>query len=150
GEMRTRGERVCYRVVPVMALETTGIATPSRFAGFDRAAPVWLMAAGALLLLMLLPLGWVAYTSVSGAGGLTLAHYARVLGDPRLGRALWNTAVLAFWSGLLSLAIGAPMAWLTARTDLPGRRLMRGLVMASFVTPPFLGAFAWVMLAGPN
>jgi iron(III) transport system permease protein len=24
------------------------------------------------------------------------------------------------------------------------------LVMASFVTPPFLGAFAWVMLAGPN
>ncbi|MGH7419427.1 MAG: ABC transporter permease, partial [Candidatus Rokuibacteriota bacterium] len=24
------------------------------------------------------------------------------------------------------------------------------LIMASFVTPPFLGAFAWVMLAGPN
>src|SRR5207245_1228430 len=46
--------------------------------------------------------------------------------------------------------IGAPMAWLTARTDLPGRRLIRGLIMASFVTPPFLGAFAWVMLAGPN
>ena len=42
------------------------------------------------------------------------------------------------------------MAWLTARTDLPGRRLMQSLVMASFVTPPFLGAFAWVMLAGPN
>ena len=70
--------------------------------------------------------------------------------DPRLGRALWNTVVLAFWSGLLSLAIGAPMAWLTARTDLPGRGVMPSLVMASFVTPPFLGAFAWVMLAGPN
>ncbi|MGH7314002.1 MAG: ABC transporter permease, partial [Candidatus Rokuibacteriota bacterium] len=43
-----------------------------------------------------------------------------------------------------------PMAWLSARTDLPGKRLIRGLIMASFVTPPFLGAFAWVMLAGPN
>jgi iron(III) transport system permease protein len=32
----------------------------------------------------------------------------------------------------------------------PGRALIRGLVLASFVTPPFLGAFAWVMLAGPN
>jgi iron(III) transport system permease protein len=42
------------------------------------------------------------------------------------------------------------MAWLTARTDLPARGLIRTLVMASFVTPPFLGAFAWVMLAGPN
>src|SRR6266850_1690911 len=26
----------------------------------------------------------------------------------------------------------------------------RSLMLASFVTPPFLGAFAWVMLAGPN
>ena len=42
------------------------------------------------------------------------------------------------------------MAWLSARTDLPGRRIIQSLIMASFVTPPFLGAFAWVMLAGPN
>src|SRR4030067_276893 len=47
-------------------------------------------------------------------------------------------------------ARGVPLAWLSARTDLPGKRLIRGLMMASFVTPPFLGAFAWVMLAGPN
>ena len=73
-----------------------------------------------------------------------------MLGDPALQKALWNTVVLAFWVGLASLAVGAPLAWLTARTDVPGRTLIRGLVMASFVTPPFLGAFAWVMLAGPN
>src|SRR5262249_60011386 len=30
------------------------------------------------------------------------------------------------------------------------KRVIRALIMASFVTPPFLGAFAWVMLAGPN
>src|SRR5467141_2035792 len=123
---------------------------PSRLAGLDRSAPVWIIAAAALLLLMLLPLAWVGYLSVSGESGLTLAHYARVFTDARLQKALWNTVVLAFWSALLSLAIGAPMAWLTARTDLPGKRVIRGLVMASFVTPPFLGAFAWVMLAGPN
>src|SRR5207249_3209347 len=69
---------------------------------------------------------------------------------PALQKALWNTIVLAFWVGLAAIAIGAPLAWLTARTDVPGRGLIRGLVMASFVTPPFLGAFAWVMLAGPN
>ncbi len=57
---------------------------------------------------------------------MTLAHYARVLGDPPLQRALWNTVVLAFWVGPgLALAIGAPLAWLTARTDLPARRLIR-------------------------
>jgi iron(III) transport system permease protein len=121
-----------------------------RLEGLDRAAPVWLAAAAGLVLLVLLPLGWLAAMSVSGPGGFTLAHYARVLGDPPLQKALWNTVVLALWSGLVALAIGAPLAWLSARTDLPGRRIIQHLVMASFVTPPFLGAFAWVMLAGPN
>jgi len=128
-------------------------AVPSglrRFEGIDRATPVWLIAAAALVLLMLLPLGWLAYVSVRGAGGFTLAHYARVLSDPPLLKALRSTLVLAFWSGVVALAIGVPLAWLSARTDLPGRRIIQSLIMASFVTPPFLGAFAWVMLAGPN
>ena len=124
---------------------------PGRFDGLDRAAPVWLLAAAALVMLILLPMGWLAYISVTAPrGGFTFAHYARVLGDPPLQKALWNTVVLAFWSGLVALAIGAPMAWLSARTDLPGRQIIQSLIMASFVTPPFLGAFAWVMLAGPN
>ncbi len=116
----------------------------------DRSLPVWVLAAVALVVLMALPLGWLAYVSVSGVEGATLAHYRRVFTDPPLQKALWNTVVLAFWVGLASLLLGAPMAWLTARTDLPGTRLIRGLILASFVTPPFLGAFAWVMLAGPN
>ena len=111
---------------------------------------VWLTAALALVVLMALPLGWLGYMSVSSETGATLAHYRAVFTDPHLQKALWNTVVLAFWVGLASLAIGAPMAWLTARTDLPGKRLVRALILASFVTPPFLGAFAWVMLAGPN
>ncbi len=118
--------------------------------GLDRALPVWIAAALTLVFLMALPLGWLAHMSVSGEGGYTLARYQAVFMDPALQRALWNTVVLAFWVGLASVAVGAPLAWLTARTDVPGRGLIRGLVLASFVTPPFLGAFAWVMLAGPN
>jgi len=123
---------------------------PTRLEGMDRSVPIWVIAALALALLILLPLGWLTYVSVSGEGGPTLAHYRKAFTDPHFQKALWNTLVLAFWVGLASLAIGAPMAWLSARTDLPGKRLIRSLMMASFVTPPFLGAFAWVMLAGPN
>ena len=102
------------------------------------------------MVLIALPLGWLVSLSVSADGGATLAHYRAAFGDPALRRALGHTVVLAAWVGLASLAIGAPLAWLTARTDLPARRLIRGLILASLVTPPFLGAFAWVMLAGPN
>jgi iron(III) transport system permease protein len=116
----------------------------------ERSLPVWVLAALVVVVLMLLPLGWLVALSVSGDGGATLASYRAALTDPHLRKALWNTVVLAFWVGLLSLAVGAPMAWLTARTDLPSKRVIRALMLASFVTPPFLGAFAWVMLAGPN
>ena len=118
--------------------------------GLDRALPVWIGTALALVVLMGLPLGWLAHMSVSGESGYTLARYRDVFADPALQKALWNTVVLSFWVGVASVAVGAPLAWLTARTDVPGRGLIRGLVLASFVTPPFLGAFAWVMLAGPN
>jgi iron(III) transport system permease protein len=103
-----------------------------------------------LALLMLLPLGWLVAVSLSGDGGAGLASYRVALTDPQLRKALWNTLVLASWVGVFSLVVGAPMAWLTARTDLPAKRAVRALMLASFVTPPFLGAFAWVMLAGPN
>jgi iron(III) transport system permease protein len=116
----------------------------------ERSAPVWILAALSLLFLMALPLGWMVVMSVHGEHGATLAHYRAVLADPALRRALGNTLVLAVWVGLASVAVGAPLAWLTARTDLPGKGALRALVLASFVTPPFLGAFAWVMLAGPN
>ena len=116
----------------------------------DRSLPVWVTTALALVFLMALPLGWLAWVSVSSETGATLEHYTTVFRDPALSKALWNTVVLAFWVGLASVALGAPLAWLTARTDLPGKGTLRALVMASFVTPPFLGAFAWVMLAGPN
>ena len=42
------------------------------------------------------------------------------------------------------------MGWLVARTDLPFSGVIRALVTASFVTPPFLGAIAWELLAAPN
>ena len=42
------------------------------------------------------------------------------------------------------------MGWIVARTDMPLRGAVRILVMASFVTPPFLGAIAWELLAAPN
>jgi iron(III) transport system permease protein len=134
-----------------MPAAARGLASsPSRLGGLERSLPVWVAAALVLVLLMALPIGWLAYTSVSSDAGPTLAHYARVFQDVQLRKALWNTVVMAVWVGVVAVALGAPMAWLTARTDLPGRGLIRALVLASFVTPPFLGAFAWVMLAGPN
>lgn len=118
--------------------------------GFDPTLPVWIAAALLLVFLMLLPMAAIFVTSLFNEQGLTLRNYLEVFTEEALLRAIWNTLIISFWVGALAVLIGALLGWLVTRTDLPWKKTIRALVMASFVTPPFLGAFAWTLLAGPN
>jgi iron(III) transport system permease protein len=119
--------------------------------GFDLSTPVWLAVALFLVALVALPIGWVLVTSLrTPQAGLTLTNYLDAFTDKDLLQPILVTLGVGLGVGVLSVLVGAPMGWLVARTDLPGRRLIKNLVLASFVTPPFLGAFCWTLLAGPN
>jgi iron(III) transport system permease protein len=101
--------------------------------------------------LVLLPLGWLAWYSVTNnSGALTLGNFVRLATDPTFAEPYLTTLGIAAGVALGATAAALPLAWLVARTDLPLRRLIRALVTASFVTPPFLGAIAWELLAAPN
>ena len=117
----------------------------------DWTAPIsWLLALF-LVLLVLLPMYWLFVTSFrNDAQQFTLDHYRQLFVDPSFLNPLLTTLWTSAAVGILCLLFAAPMSWLVARTDLPGKRLLRTLILASFATPPFLGAFAWVLLGGPN
>lgn len=104
-----------------------------------------------LLALIGLPVGWLlAYAFSDKAGAVTLANFQALLDDPSLREPLVTTFSLASLVAFFAAAAAAPMAWAVARTDLPWRRAVRAMMTASFVTPPFLGAIAWEILAAPN
>ena len=48
-----------------------------------------------------------------------------------------TTLILSVSTSVICCVVAAPMGWLVARTDMPGSHLVRLLVTASFVTPPF-------------
>jgi len=127
-------------------------ASPARSTfRIDWSRPILVVVAAALCLLVVLPLGWLVYYSLHDrAGGFTLANFAQLATDPTFLDPLVTTAILAISSAAICCAVAAPMGWLVARTDMPLRKTVRALVMASFVTPPFLGAVAWELLAAPN
>ena len=100
--------------------------------------------------MVLLPVGWLIVTSVSGPHGPTLANYAQLLTDRSMVRPLLITLGSSAAVTVLCVAVAVPMGWCVARTDMPLRRTVRVLTMASLVTPPFLGAIAWELLAAPN
>ena len=118
---------------------------------FELSLPVIALIALVLCGLVLLPLGWLVWFSVSdNKGAPTLANFARLAADPSFTKPYLTTLGIAAGVAGGATAAALPLAWLVARTDLPLRRLIRALVTASFVTPPFLGAIAWELLAAPN
>ena len=119
---------------------------------FDFTAPFSILMVLLLAALVLLPMFWLTVTSlrIEKTHELTLSHYLHFVNDQSFIKPLVTTLWTSGAVGILCVAFAAPMAWLVARTDLPFKRLLRVLILASFVTPPFLGAFAWVLLGGPN
>src|SRR6202171_433697 len=120
-------------------------------AKIDWTRPVLWLFAACLVVLIVLPLSWLAlYAFTDKAHHVTLQNFATLFTDPDFLDPLLTTAIIATTSATLCCAVAAPMGWLVSRTDMPGRQFLRAVVRPSFVTPPFLGAVAWELLAAPN
>lgn len=117
------------------------------------ASIVLMLAATALLLfLVVVPLAWLVWTSVQDpvSGRLTLDNYRTAFTRRIYLEPVVNSLKLAFAVATIAVVVATPLAWLVSRTNMPGRAVIRPLILAAFVTPSFLGANAWIFLAAPN
>ena len=123
-----------------------------RSRSFDPLIILWIVLAAALVFLVVNPLFQLVRTSLQDAdtGDFTLMNYLAAYSRPRYVVALWNSIRLGFTVTLLCLVFAVPMAWAVSRTDMPCKGLVRILVLGAFITPPYLGAIGWILLAGPN
>ena len=119
--------------------------------GFDYTRLVLYGFALVLVVLIVLPMSWLVYYAfVDKNGAFTLKNFARLFSESSFIEPLITTFILATTTSVICCLVAAPIGWLVARTDMPLRRTTRLMVTASFVTPPFLGAIAWELLAAPN
>src|SRR5438105_2019816 len=126
-------------------------AAPNIPARIDWTKPVLYLAAALLIVLIVMPLSWIAIYSVTDRDSHpTLQNFVTLFTDPDFLDPLLTTAIIAATSAVICCFVAAPIGWLVSRTDMPSRQFIRALVTASFVTPPFLGAVAWELLAAPN
>jgi molybdate transport system permease protein len=70
------------------------------------------------------------------------------LTDPVVRDALRLSLVCSVGATALAFVFGLPLAWLLARTDFPGRHLMRALVLLPMVLPPVVGGVALLLAFG--
>jgi iron(III) transport system permease protein len=109
--------------------------------------PPWplVLAAAAVGTLAILP---VAYLVIRALGADEEA--ISLLVRPRTIQLLVSSTVLAGGVGIGAVLLGVPIAWLTTRTDLPGRRVWTVLAVAPVAIPSYVLAFAFVAALGPS
>ncbi|MCM2270016.1 MAG: iron ABC transporter permease [Thermoanaerobaculia bacterium] len=103
----------------------------------------------ALAWLALWPLvitAWAAFDSPDGPGAAWREFAARDAEWSALGRSL----LVSFVSVALAAAIGVPLAFLFARAEFPGRRVLAELVALPVALPPLVGVVAFLYLWGES
>lgn len=122
-----------------------------RWRHWDRSSLLWLLAIAVLVFLVVNPLLRLLVASFQDDGGaFTLHNYVEAYRNVRHLEALGHSLVLGTCSAILCMLFGVPLAWALSRTDMPGKTLVWIAILGTFIIPPYLGAVAWILLAGPH
>ncbi|MFI9846379.1 ABC transporter permease [Nonomuraea sp. NPDC051941] len=109
-------------------------------------------ASGRLPWMLVVPaLVGLAFLVLPLAGLLIRAPWGTLLerlAEPQVLEALRLSLVCATIATALCLVLGVPLAWLLARVDFPGRRVVRALVTVPLVLPPVVGGVALLLVLG--
>lgn len=90
-------------------------------------------------------------TGVPGLPGpLVLTNWAQTLTSRQTLRAAISTFEIAIPRSILTVILAASAAWLLARTNVPGRRLLFGMIVVMFILPSLPLVLAWAQLGSPH
>lgn len=105
-----------------------------------------------LVVLLLFPIVRVLLLSFVDADTLewTLGNYVEVFTRNYYLNGLKNTLFVGLFGTLGACLLGIPLAFFTARFHLWGRAWISTLAILVLVAPPFIGAYAWIMMLGAN
>jgi iron(III) transport system permease protein len=125
-----------------------------------RARLVLFAGAGLAVYLILVPLGMLLFAAFRGPSDFlpfepgarwTLENFRAIYSETALySRILPDTLIFVTGTVTFTFAVAFGLAWLTERTDLPGRELWFAIILFPLLVPIPVLAIAWIFLMGPN
>lgn len=117
---------------------------------FDGWTSVALALTAGYLLLVIWPLVTVLISSVSTGDGISLAGFATFFSSRLYYGTLINSVLVTVCVTVLALAVAFPLAYFMTMFRVFGNRTVQMLILASMMSPPFIGAYSWILLLGNN
>ena len=82
--------------------------------------------------------------------GITLYNFIRFFTKPYYYQTLIRSLVVCGVTVLTTTIIGVPIAYVMTRYNVMGKQLLHILIIMSLMSPPFIGAYSWIILMGRN
>ena len=83
-------------------------------------------------------------------GAFSLQNYVDFATLKYFRNALWHSFAVSGLATFFAILIGVPMAYVTTRYNVRFKGLMHILIIMSLVSPPFIGAYSWILMLGNN
>lgn len=83
-------------------------------------------------------------------GALTLENYADFFQRKYYITTLFNSLKVCIATTLLTVVLGVPMAYISTRYNIWFKKLINVMIILSLMSPPFIGAYSWILLLGRN
>ncbi len=101
-----------------------------------------------ITILIVLPIVLLFLSSFYANGEFSIASYTDTFSRRSNIKSALNTIYLSVLTTIFATVIGSVLAWIVARTDVPGRSILKTLLMIPYMIPPFIGAMGWMFLFG--
>ena len=106
----------------------------------------------ALCLFIVYPFYTILTKSIfsSKVDGVTLYNFQRFFSKPYYYRSLLRSLVVCSSTMVLAAVLGVFIAYVMTRYNVPGKNILHVLIIMSLMSPPFIGAYSWIVLLGRN
>lgn len=120
----------------------------------NKSAPIWKLLSLIILVFFLvfivLPLGLVLYEAVIVDGQLNFSNFAKFFEMKFYWSTLLNSFKVTIVSTIIAVAIGLPLAYFTRTVKVKFSGAINLIAIIAYLSPPFIGAYAWIQLLGRN
>ena len=111
-----------------------------------------LLILSAFALFVMYPLFLILYKSgINGdTGAFTIDNFAHFFAKKFYWGTMINSLKVTVVSTILSAVVGLPLAYLMRSVKIRGGSFLNILIVISYLSPPFIGAYAWIQMLGRN
>ncbi|TBL71462.1 iron ABC transporter permease [Paenibacillus thalictri] len=117
---------------------------------FDLWTVVTLVSLAFFLLFLIYPLGKVFMASMLADGKMNFDNYINFFKLKYYYGALLNSFIVSGSATVLACMIGIPMAYVMSRFHIPCKGFVHILIILTLLSPPFIGAYSWILMLGNN